>query len=287
MSSKNPSKRIRQIDLDAMIVASGKQRGPRVLLADIETFPIEGYVWSLWKPTISLDQIKQDWTLMSFAGKWLGQPEVYYEDVSGQGEFIRDDAAMLANVHRILSHTDILIAHNGQHFDLPKLKARMALVGLPPLPPIKVLDTLLLNRKAFGFTSQKLAYVSDRFAMTAKDEHKNFPGFKLWRECLADDPKAWAECRKYNIVDVTSMEETYMALRGWYEGGPNFGPYITPSSNGSYVCPNCGSEHLERRGTRPTQVGIYPRFRCKDCGSWSRGRFQAVSREDRAHILMN
>lgn len=285
MSSRKPSKRLKLVDLDTMIVAADKQKGPRVLLADIETFPIEAYVWSLWKQNVGLDQIKQDWTMMSFAGKWLGQPEVFYEDVGGQGD-VRDDTDLVCQVHDLLSHVDILIAHNGQRFDLPKIKARMALLGLPPLPPIKVLDTLLLNRKAFGFTSQKLAYVSDRFAETAKDEHKNFPGFKLWRECLADDPKAWAECKKYNIVDVTSMEETYMALRGWYEGAPNFGPYLHPA-DGKPVCPNCGSSHLQSRGTRATQVGIYPRYQCIECGGWARGRFLAVSREDRKHILIN
>jgi len=280
------AKRIKQVDLDEFISLSNKQKGPRVLLADIETFPIEAYIWSLWKPHVGLEQIKQDWTLMSFAGKWLGQREVYYADVS-EREDVRDDARLLIDVHRLLNNVDILIAHNGQRFDLPKLKARMAIRGLSPLPPIKVLDTLLLNRRAFGFTSQKLAFVSELFADQAKDAHKTFPGFELWRECLSGNQKAWQECREYNIIDVTSMEETYKALRGWYEGAPNFGPYISPSKDGAVVCPTCGSEHVERRGSRETQVGIYARFHCLDCGGWSRGRYQAVSRKLREHILTN
>jgi len=286
MQRKTPVKGTKQVGLRDFIAAGRKQRGPRVLLADIETFPIEGYVWNLWKQNIGLDQIKQDWTLMSFAAKWLGQPEVYYDDVSEKRD-VRDDDSLLRDVHRLLSNVDILVAHNGQRFDLPKLKARMAIRRLSPLPPIKVLDTLLLNRRAFGFTSQRLAYVSDQFAEQAKDYHKNFPGFKLWRECLAGNRKAWQECREYNIIDVTSMEETYKALRGWYEGAPNFGPYISPSKDGAVVCPTCGSEHVERRGSRETQVGIYARFHCLDCGGWSRGRYQAVSRKLREHILTN
>lgn len=260
-----------------------KANGPRVLVADIETFPIEAYVWGTFKQNVGLEQIKTDWSLMSFAAKPLNQPTVFYADVSKQRD-LRDDKALLKSIHAILGETDFVIAHNGARFDLPKLRARMAMHRLPPLPPISVIDTLLLNRKAFGFTSHRLAFVSERFAETPKDDHAQFYGFKLWRECLAGNKAAWKECREYNITDVTALEETYRALNGWYEGAHNFGPYVTPKA-GEHVCPSCGGTHVIRKGTRKTQVGIYPRFHCLDCGSWSRGRFMEVTRQERAHIL--
>lgn len=281
-----PTEIVRAKSLKDFIAIPDKINGPRVLIADIETFPIVAYVWSLWKQNIGLEQIAQDWSMMSFAAKWLGQPELFYLDNRLRKDS-RDDSVQLYALHAILRNTDMVIAHNGAKFDLPKIKARMAMKGMEPLPPVKVVDTLLLNRRTFMFTSQRLGFVSDQFANVPKDDHAAYPGFKLWLGCMAHEKAAWAECEKYNITDVTSLEETYLALRGWYEGAPNFGPYTTPSSDEAFVCPNCGSEHVIRKGTRQTQVGIYPRYHCHDCGSWSRGRLMSVSREQRAHILTN
>lgn len=282
---KKPIDIIRTKSLSKFLAVPDKINGPRVLVADIETFPIVAYVWSLWKQNIGLEQIAQDWSMMSFAAKWLGQPELFYMDNRSRDD-ARDDSLQLVALHAILRNTDMVIAHNGARFDLPKIKARMAMMGYDPLPPVKVIDTLLLNRKTFMFTSQRLGFVSDRFANVPKDDHAAYPGFKLWLGCMANEKAAWAECEKYNITDVTSLEETYLALRGWYEGAPNFGPYTT-AEEGERVCPNCGGKHVIHRGTRKTQVGTYPRYKCVDCGAWSRGRFMLVSREERQHILMN
>lgn len=286
-TGRKPTDIVRVKSLAKFIAVPGRTNGPRVLVADIETFPIVAYVWSLWKQNIGLDQIERDWSMMSFAAKWLGRPEVFYLDNRYMAD-ARDDSAQLAALHELLSNTDMVIAHNGARFDLPKIRARMAMSGYSPLPPVKVIDTLLLNRKAFMFTSQRLAYVSERLATVPKDEHAAYPGFKLWRGCMAHEKAAWAECEKYNITDVTSLEETYTALRGWYEGAPNFGPYTRPSSAEAHTCPSCGSENVIRKGVRQTQVGIYPRYHCNSCGSWSRGRvMDAADRAGRTHILTN
>jgi len=275
----------RERSLEKFIRVSQRMTGPRVLVADIETFPIVAYVWGLFKQNISLEQIAEDWSLMSFAAKWLGQPEVYYLDNRDRVD-AKDDSVQLAALYRILSETDMVIAHNGARFDMPKIRARLALNNYPPIAPVKVIDTLLLNRTAFGFTSQKLQYVSSKFAEDAKSDHKKFPGWKLWLGCMAHDKSAWRECEAYNITDVTALEETYINTRGWHIGGPNFGPYIDHKDD-EHNCPNCGSSNVIARGTRKTQVGIYTRYNCTDCGSWSRGRVLIASRKERAHILMN
>ena len=45
----------------------------KILIIDIETSPIMGKVWSLWKQNVSLDQIEEDWYIMSYAAKWHQQ----------------------------------------------------------------------------------------------------------------------------------------------------------------------------------------------------------------------
>jgi len=260
--------------------------GPRTVVADIETFPMEGYFWRLFKQNIGVEQIKEPTSFMSVTIKVLGYKETYYKDQQGVDP-IRDDEELTRELHDILSHVDIVIAHNGEKFDMRVIRARMAMHHLDPLPPIKVIDTFLQNRKQFEFDSQRLAFVSKYFSSQEKDDHARFPGFKLWLECLADNHLAWKDCKKYNILDVLSDEEVYLELRGWYQGAANFGPYVTVNNDDERVCPICGGTHVEKRGTKKTQVGIYPQFHCIDCGAWSRGRLMSVTKEDRQHILVN
>ncbi|CAJ6797142.1 RNase H superfamily protein [Burkholderia pseudomallei] len=42
------------------------RKKPRILSLDIETSPILGYVWSLWKQNVSLNQIHSEWCILSF-----------------------------------------------------------------------------------------------------------------------------------------------------------------------------------------------------------------------------
>lgn len=260
--------------------------GPRVLVADIETFPMEGYFWGLFKQNISLDMIKENSKVMSFAGKWLGDKAYYYIDNRSRGN-PRDDVLPLSASYHILQHTDFVIAHNGQYFDMRKLRARYAEERFAPLPVIPVIDTLLQNRKAFAFDSQKLAFVTGLVGAHEKDEHSEFPGFKLWAECLKDNPRAWKANEKYNVMDIVSNEDMYMDLRGWYQGAPNFGPFYPNAGEDEHRCPGCGSVHVMKKGLRRTQVGIYQRYQCDDCGQWSRGRFLVVGKNERSHILIN
>lgn len=265
---------------------SANINGPRVLVLDIETAPLEVYAWSFGKQHVGLDQMITDWSLLSVAMKWLGIEGVFYADNRYRAN-PRDDFEQLLCLHTILQETDMVIAHNGAKFDLPKIRARMALNGFPPLPPITVIDTFQLQAKAFGFTSQKLAYVSGVIGEQEKSAHAKFPGLELWKQVLANNPEAWDEMQHYNVQDVIATEAMYVSLRGWYRNAPNMGPYVAPSKKDGHVCPSCGSENVIRRGTRQTQVGIYPRYHCHDCGSWSRGRLMEVTREQRHHILTN
>ena len=47
---------------------------PKILTFDIETSPVEAYVWGLWDQNIPIDFVKTDWTIFAWAAKWLGKP---------------------------------------------------------------------------------------------------------------------------------------------------------------------------------------------------------------------
>ena len=48
----------------------------KVLLVDIETAPNHAYVWSIWKEICSTDFITDDWYIMCWCAKWIGEKKM-------------------------------------------------------------------------------------------------------------------------------------------------------------------------------------------------------------------
>ena len=256
---------------------------PKIGVIDIETAPLEGYVWGLFDQNVGLNQIKREWSILSFALKDLGAPKrsLVYMDTSEQADPL-DDSTILAALHKALHEYDFLVAQNGKRFDLRKINARLVLEGYPPPSPVKVLDTMLMARQVAAFTSNKLEWLAQYLSKVPKQKHKAFPGFDLWRECLGGNPKAWAEMRRYNIPDILACEEVYLRLRPWVVGHPNVNVYRDTEH---MACPRCGSQDVVQDGHAYTNAGKYPRYRCSSCMGWSRGRYTINSRAKRQSLL--
>ena len=153
--------------------------------------------------------------------------------------------------------------------------------GFGPYSPVRVVDTLIAAKKHFGFTSNKLEWTSKYLTDEPKSKHKQFPGFELWEQCLADNPLAWKEMEKYNVQDVVATEKLYLRLRPWISSHPNLGVY-----NGlDHACPKCGSTKVQKRGESVSQASRYQRYQCSDCGGWSRAKSLLTPLKTRKGIL--
>lgn len=258
---------------------------PRVITLDIETSPILAYCWGLFKQFIHINQIHTDWTILSFSYKVLGERKVYHHNTGGRGAAkVRDDKALLKLLWGVLDEADVVIAQNGVKFDVKKINSRFLAHDLTPPTPYKVIDTMLAAKAIAGFSSNRLAWLSEILTDTPKSQHKAFPGFELWLECLADNPKAWAEMKKYNDIDIVATEKVYLRLRPFIIGHPNVAAY---SDIDTTQCPKCGSINLQARGRAFTQTGEYRRYQCKSCGGWARSRYTANSITKRRALLSN
>jgi hypothetical protein len=259
--------------------------GPRIATADIETAPISASVWGLFDQNVGLNQIATEWSILSFAVKPLGakKKDILYLDTSARAD-PRDDSELLGKLWEVLHEYDFIVAQNGKRFDLRKIKARLIMAGFPPPSPVKVLDTMLMARQVAAFTSNKLEWLAQYLSRVPKNKHKDFPGFELWSECLAGNPKAWAAMKKYNIPDIESCEQVYMRLRPWVSGHPNVAIF---SDEEGLACPVCGSHKVEQDGYSYTNVGQYNRYHCGGCGAWSRDRYTINSKEKRRGLLTN
>lgn len=259
-------------------------KGPRIVTLDIETSPIVAYVWSLWKVNIGLNQIVDEWSILSYCIKELGKRKVSYVDTSKKAN-PRDDYDLLVALHAELSEVDIVIAQNGKAFDLKKINARFIEKGFAPLPPIKVIDTMLAAKEIAKFTSNKLEWLSKHLTDTPKYAHSEFPGMELWTECLKGNPKAWKVMKHYNCVDVPATEELYLKLRPYMVGHPNLAAYY---DDDKMRCPRCASTSLTAL-SKPalTQTGEYTRYQCGDCGGFARSRYTKNSKAKRQSLLSN
>ena len=253
---------------------------PKIVTIDIETAPNVAYVWSFFKTHVGAKQVLENSHIMSFAAKTLGDDEVRYMDNRSS-----DDSKIVAALIKELDEADIVIAHNGNKFDVPKIKGRAAIHGLKPPSPFKVIDTLKVARKHFGFPSNSLEYLTGVFnCETKKLSHSKFPGFELWLECLRGNEEAWDEIKEYNIADVVSLEDLYMKMRPWINDHPNIGVYTDDAKS---RCPKCGSNHIAYRGYYHTNLSRFHRFQCKDCGAWGRDRTNCIDKEDRKSLATN
>ncbi len=253
----------------------------KVVTLDIETAPIKACVWSLWKQNVGLNQISSEWFLLSFCAKWMHKNSVIYDDMRGKVH-TEDDRHLLQKLWHILNEADIVVTQNGVAFDHKKINARFLLNGFPPPSPYKMVDTKLMAKQKFAFTSNRLEWMADKLSPVKKEKHKKFPGFELWVECLKDNPEAWDEMKEYNIPDVTSTEQVYLKMRAWIDGHPNVNVY---DGRVDLRCHRCGSDDLARRGFYYTDSGKYQRYRCNGCGGWSRSRYTENTPEKRKALL--
>jgi DNA polymerase elongation subunit (family B) len=243
----------------------------RILILDIETAPKVAMVWRFWKENISPKQVLEHGHIMSFAAKWLDSPGVFYYENRKE-----DDKAIIEQLVYFLNEADIVIAHNGDRFDIPQIKARALVHGLQPPSPVRVIDTYKVAKKEFSFPSNSLEYLTMVLdCEVKKGGHKKFPGFELWLECLRKNEEAWAELKEYNVRDVLALEEVYLRMRPWISNHPNLMVYHeTGDYQSGMACVKCGSDHIHFRGYVHTQVAKFHKYQCQKCGGWGRSRFR-------------
>jgi hypothetical protein len=257
--------------------------GPKVLLFDIETAPMLGYVWSLWDNNVALNQLHSDWHILSWSAKWLDAPEdqVMYMD-QRNAKKIDDDSHILKYIWQLLDQADIVITQNGKSFDQKKLNARFLMNKFQPPSTYKHIDTKLLANKHFGFTSSKLEYMTGKLCTKYKKlKPKKFAGFEMWRECLARNIEAWKEMELYNKYDVLSLEELYKIMIPW-DSSVNFNLY---HDHEEHVC-KCGSKSFHKNGFYYTSSGKYQKYKCKQCGAETRDKSNLFSKDKRASLRM-
>lgn len=232
----------------------------KILFLDIETFPNVAYVWGKYQQDVI--RYLQEGCIATYAAKWLGSPHILsgaLPDYKGYRAGSYDDSKLVKDLWALIAEADIVVAHNGDDFDLRVCTARFLKHGLVPPAPIKTVDTKKIAKRVARFNSNSLNDIGQylNFGKKIKTD------FDLWEGCINGDQKQWDLMVKYNKKDVLLLEKLYLYLRPWDTKHPNL-------SEEKEACPKCGSDNVHARGTMRTTTRAYQRWQCQNCGGWHR-----------------
>lgn len=242
----------------------GEESPAKILVFDIETLPMVMFAWRLGDETYDPDFIIRDWSTLSYSYKWLFHPESASNVMTPKEAIAGNDQRLVKEIWELFDQADIIIAHNGDNFDVPRMLTRFLYYGMKPPSPFLTIDTRKEAKRVFGFTSNKLAYLA-RYLNFHPKLHTDF---SLWVRCSQGDKEALEYMRRYNEQDIFTLEDVYVAMRP-YIHHPNMSLYMDIPT-GVHVCPHCGARNVKWSSYHRTGARVYKACECPNCGAWGR-----------------
>lgn len=232
-------------------------RTTKRLFFDIETSPMVVYSWRVgYKLNISYENIIDDWKIIAICYKWQGENTVH----ALTWDKDHSDRTMLEEFVKVANSADELIGHNGDRFDIKKIRTRCIYHRIPMFPKYRSLDTLKKARGGFAFDSNKLDAIAKYLGVGAKVEHEGFP---MWVKCLKGDKVALDNMVFYCKGDVVVLEDVYTAMQHYIKPNSHSG---VANGGTKYSCPICGCEEIELIKNDVTEKGTISRVvKCKSC----------------------
>lgn len=237
----------------------------KTLLFDLETSPNISYTW-FGKHEIDVIEFIEEGYILSFAYKWINQKKTYSYSLA---DFKGNKEKLVKKLHELFNEADFIVAHNAKQFDIKWANRAFIKYELKPPSPYKIIDTLTMARSYFKFNSNRLNDLGQFLGVGSKLETG---GFDLWKRCMLGDKKAFKKMCQYNRQDVVLLEKVYLKLRPYMHNHPVI------STQNSFICPICGSSHLQSRGFIQLSGGVFRkrRYQCQECGKWCSGEQERV-----------
>jgi hypothetical protein len=179
----------------------------KILIYDIETSPNIGWFWRAgYKLNISTENIIKERAVICVSYKWFGEKEVY----NLTWDKNQDDKFLIEQFVEVLNEADLIVAHNGDNFDIKWLKTRALFHRIPMLPNYKQFDTLKVAKSKLYLNSNRLDYIAKFLGFEGK--HKTT--IDLWTDIIFKNcKKAMSIMLDYCDEDVRQLEKVYNELQ--------------------------------------------------------------------------
>jgi len=233
---------------------------PQVLFYDLECTLSKSYHFGQYKQNLSVKQQVQEGYLLSHAWAWGDEPVV--GSILTREEVLNHDPERLVlEAWSLLDNADVVVAHYGKKFDIPKLNGYFLKYGLQPPSPFKVVDTKEISSKKFLLPFNSLEYLAKALGVQQKIDNS---GIQLWIDCDHGKQEALDEMLAYNIGDVEALRDVYNRLITWDNNGVNMALY---NDEHIALCTHCGSDDITSLDGKYayTAQRKYSLFRCNSC----------------------
>ena len=280
-----------------------RNKKPAILFYDIETSPLQAYMWQLGKQVVRHNQLVHGhsrWGIICITYCWNdGKPaKILRMDKHGGTK------GQIELFDELVKQADITIGKNSDRFDTKMINSARMFAGLKGLPEwTKYTDDLERQmRRYFRLPSMSLDYISDELGLGGKvkmcfqdwidisDLHKlrqfdlpstselNHVSEVLFGEkASAVKKRGMAALEKmcyYGGKDVEDTRTLWYHLEEHFDHKFNAGVLSsTPGPN----CKRCGSANTKPNGTRMAGKIRYQQYRCGDCHQYA-GRAPITSK---------
>lgn len=254
---------------------------PSMMYYDIETAPQLHYAWGSGKyDTRPLKVVKPRYVL-SVTYMWEGTDETHFVGLNQNPKFKPDfphskrrfniDQWVIGALWHLFDKADVVVAHNGNRFDLKRTNARLIVAGTAPYSPVVKIDTLIEYRKQADFASNKLDELAQELSLGGKAGHS---GLGMWWGCMEGDKDAWDEMERYNTQDVHLLRDVHKAVAPWSALSMNATSFATANAPTSCPQPGCGGTILRFRKNWVSPAGLrYKYYQCATCGKYHKTRY--------------
>ncbi len=235
-----------------------KKIGIKRLFWDIEVSPNVVFSWRVgFNLNIGPHNIIEERKVICIAYKWEHEKKI---TVLRWDPRTKDDRRMLCEFTAVAEEADELVAHYGDNFDMPWFRGRCAILGLPPLPKFKTVDTKAWASKYFYFNSNKLDYLGDIFGYGRKIK----TDFELWIDVVRGSQLALDKMCRYCGRDVLRLSQVYSRLAPFVAAKTHVGVL---AGGERWQCPHCGGTHVKHSKRRVTSTGtVQHQMKCLDDG---------------------
>lgn len=267
---------------------------PLILFYDLESLPLQAYVWNCGENHIRHQQLlpnKNMWELICITYCWNDDPvQIIKWTPEGGTE------QMMKEFDLLLEKADHTIGKNSDRFDVKILNAHRMLQGLPGNPSwSKYADDLEKQmRRYFRLPSQSLDYISSQLGVGGKvkmelqdwiDIDRYFDVQKLLQDKRLDEISINAVCNNQyrtsidHILKVGKKAMDKMCFYGkkdtcdtrtlWNKLKKHFEPKLNLAtlynSATDIACRHCNGNNLIKWGTKASGKTLWQTYQCKDC----------------------
>lgn len=233
----------------------------KILLLDLElTYAVYYAYPSKREQYLSDRDIIHDQFCVCAAWKWLHEASTYAisitDDTKQFKKDFRNDRNVASKLHALMEEADIIVAHNGDNFDIKHATTLFRKHGLGPISKTKSLDTLKIARRYFAFPGNSLDSLAKRFGKAGKNKKPN------WKKMTEGDKKEIDIATKYCKNDVKVLEDIFIELRPYIDKFPS----LRRVKDFPVQCDACQSKRLIKNGTGFDGTKMFQKVKCQECG---------------------